>query len=650
MKSLNRALVCVPVTALLCCGVAHAAQPTPPALDVYGDLPGIEEVAISPGGARLAIIGRTEGGRHLVVLDGDRKLLSQTSVGDTKIRGIDWIGEDEVMLVDSATESLGPDFVAPQYELYGAITIPLDNSKPWMVFQRSQTIGKTIRGDYGLRQVGGHWLGYFGGIELERSSAGLDFVSGRPSLFAVDMKDQTTHKISRAASDGHYRSWLVDGNGRAAATFDISSATGRWEITNGPGTMIASGTDPTGDVGLVSLGRDGSTVIYSIEDDKEGRTHWYEVPLAGGAATEILADVGVDRVYRDSTNGQLLGYLDNGTPPRPHFFDPARQAVIDKVYRAFPGLHVELKDWTPDFTHVLVHTSGNGDSGTWYLVDLAHRRADPIGNDRPIILPKQVGPVSIISYHASDGTEMDGILTLPPGREAKNLPVVLFPHGGPTAHDEAQFDWWAQAFASRGYAVFQPNFRGSDNRDDEFRRAGYGQWGRKMQTDISDGLTELAKQGIVDPKRACIMGASYGGYAALAGVTLQHGIYRCAVAVAPVSDLHELYQTDNTESGGTKMTWRSLQESLGQPSTFDEVSPRRHAGQADAPIMLIHGKDDTVVPFHQSAAMADALKDAGKPYELVVLREEDHWLSHAATRKQMLEAAIRFVTRYDPAD
>jgi dipeptidyl aminopeptidase/acylaminoacyl peptidase len=171
-----------------------------------------------------------------------------------------------------------------------------------------------------------------------------------------------------------------------------------------------------------------------------------------------------------------------------------------------------------------------------------------------------------------------------------------------------------------------------------------------MQTDISDGLAELARRGIVDPKRACIMGRSYGGYAALAGVTLQHGIYRCAVAVAPISDLRELYQTDNTKSGGARMIWRALQESLGQPSTFDEVSPRRHAGQADAPIMLIHGKDDTVVPFHQSAAMADALKDAGKPYELVVLREEDHWLSHAATRKQMLEAAMRFVTRYDPAD
>jgi dipeptidyl aminopeptidase/acylaminoacyl peptidase len=133
-------------------------------------------------------------------------------------------------------------------------------------------------------------------------------------------------------------------------------------------------------------------------------------------------------------------------------------------------------------------------------------------------------------------------------------------------------------------------------------------------------------------------------------VTLQQGLYRCAVAVAPVSDLGDLYQTRTAESGDSRMTWRSLRESLGQPSTFAAVSPRRHAAQADAPILLIHGKDDTVVDFQQSTAMASALRAAGKPHELVVLREEDHWLSRSATRKQMLEATLRFVQQHNPAN
>jgi dipeptidyl aminopeptidase/acylaminoacyl peptidase len=171
-----------------------------------------------------------------------------------------------------------------------------------------------------------------------------------------------------------------------------------------------------------------------------------------------------------------------------------------------------------------------------------------------------------------------------------------------------------------------------------------------MQSDISDGLAELARRGIVDPKRACIVGASYGGYAALAGVTLQHGIYRCAVAVAPVSDLGDMYSTDIRESGDSAMVKNSLRESLGNPATFSDVSPRKHAAQADAPILLVHGKDDTVVPFKQSQAMADALKNAGKPYELVVMPNEDHWLSRSATRQQMLEAAMRFVQQHNPAN
>jgi len=146
------------------------------------------------------------------------------------------------------------------------------------------------------------------------------------------------------------------------------------------------------------------------------------------------------------------------------------------------------------------------------------------------------------------------------------------------------------------------------------------------------------------------MGASYGGYAALAGVTLQQGLYQCSVAVAPVSDLKLRYNNLMRETNRDKMTRRVLLESMGDQSGYDEVSPRRFAAQADAPILLIHGKDDTVVEFVHSSKMADALKDAGKPYEFVILRDEDHWLSTAETRKQMLEEAMRFVQKYNPAD
>ena len=276
-------------------------------------------------------------------------------------------------------------------------------------------------------------------------------------------------------------------------------------------------------------------------------------------------------------------------------------------------------------------------------------KASPIGFERPKI-GTHVGPISTINYTAQDGTDIEAILTLPPDREAKNLPLIMLPHGGPHSHNIATFDWWAQAFASRGYAVLQPNFRGSTNRDAAFEHAGYGEWGRKMQTDLSDGIAHLAQSGMVDPKRACIVGASYGGYAALAGVTVQNGVYRCAVAVAGVSDLRMMYEREMNERGRGRLLKKNLREELGDLDRVGDVSPRRLADKADAPILLIHGRDDTVVDFKQSTVMADALKDAGKPFEMIELVGEDHHLSNGKTRQQMLQSAVAFVQRHNPAE
>lgn len=620
-------------------------------LEAFGDLPSIEHMALSPNGRSLAVVGLLQKVRRLLILE-EGKIRTQSMIGEAKVWSLDWASDDLVLLINSATVDLGPDFLAAKHEFYGAILVPADGSAQQMVFGKTPSMVHAVWSNYGIRQIDGRPVGFFGGVELQQSADRLTYMfdHGRPALFRVDLKRNSQRKVTRAASENHWRDWIVDGRGELAATLDVSAENGRWTIVNSRGDQIAAGLDPEGDVGLVSLGRDGSTLIYSVEDESKTAFRWFEVPLTGGEAKEVFADVEIAQTYVDPANGHMLGYLPKGEDDKPVLFAPAQEAVLRKVYRAFPDRKLRIEGWTPSFSHVLVSTSGNGDSGTWYVIDIAKLKADPVGYERPAIEAEQVGPISTFAYKAGDGLDLDGILTLPPGREAKNLPVVILPHGGPHARDEVEFDWWAQAFASRGYAVFQPNFRGSTNRDLAFQRAGYGQWGRKMQTDLSDGLAALAKQGIVDAKRACIAGASYGGYAALAGVTLQQGLYRCAVAVAPVSDLSAMYRTDLRESGGNRLLKRSLVESLGDPKTFAEVSPRRQAARADAPILLVHGRDDTVVPFDQSDAMARALRAAGKPYEMVVLREEDHWMSRAATRKQMLEAAVGFVRKNNPAE
>jgi dipeptidyl aminopeptidase/acylaminoacyl peptidase len=630
---------------------AWAADPPP--LAAYGNLPDIETMALSNDGSRIAAVMTIKGERVVVLMSDKLQTIRMMRLQDAKVRSLDWVGNDALVVEMSRTEILGPEYIgSSKFEFWHAIVIPADAAKdPILVFDKDPVMLNAIFGSAGTRKIDGRWLVYFAGVERERGARGYALTSGRPALFAIDPLTGHRNKIADRGSQGQGTGWLLSRDGKVAATFSIDILRGSWQIDAPGGLELASGVATRGDAGLVALGKDGRSIIYRELDESEGRTKWKEVSLDGRSGISQFAyEDEMSRLFTDRLNGELIGYLRMGRRERPHFYDPAKQAVVEQIYKAFPNLNVRMVDWTPDFSRVLVRTDGNADSGTWYLVDMATMHAEAIGYERVAIGPEWVGNISTVAYKAKDGLDLDGILSLPPGREPKNLPVVVLPHGGPHAYDDESFDWLAQAFASRGYAVFQPNFRGSTNRDETFMRAGFGQWGKAMQTDISDGLEELARRGIVDRKRACIMGGSYGGYAALAGVTLQHGLYRCAVSVAGVSDVGDLFSSEKFDKGAAGFVRRSRLEEFGAKSGFDDISPRHFANQADAPILLIHGRDDTVVPFNQSSAMADSLKDADKRYQFEVLKGEDHWLSRSDTRQQMLEAAVAFVQKYNPPD
>lgn len=637
-----------------------AQDGSPPALAEYGDLPAVEFAALSESGTHTAVVATVDSVRSLIVLDDERGEIMRVGVADAKIRGLRWIGDYRVMLTMSQTENLGFGFTTDKSEFFSAQIVPIArDAKAGFVFANRSDIVNSTRGEYGIRKIDGKYYGFFGGVKLRKSfgkRSAYEVDHFRPYLFRVDLQDFSVREVAMAAAPDHTRDWLVDGAGNVAASLDINLINGEWRLYAGLGTAIASGTNARARIGLLGFGYDGTSVI--ISEDTDDGTQWYEVPLAGGAMQPFLPDAKIETVYF-GRDGRMIGYLEGGGleggglegggAKRPVFQDPAHQAAVAKIYKAFTQDDMRLRSWTSDLGKVIVRTSGNGDSGTWYGVDLARLRAEIIARERPRIPADKVGPIAVVQYTASDGLEMDGILTLPPGRQARNLPAVILPHGGPHAHDTKSFDWWAQAYAARGYAVFQPNFRGSTNRDDAFRKAAYGEWGRKMQTDKSDGLKALIDKGIVDPQRVCIVGASYGGYAALAGVTLQQGLYRCAVAVAPVSDLGDMYREDMRGMRNLTTIGASLMEFFGPRDNWNAVSPLRAASQASAPIMLIHGKDDIIVPYAHSARMANALEKAGKPHELVTLNGEDHWLSRSETRRAMLDAAGRFVEDHNPA-
>jgi dipeptidyl aminopeptidase/acylaminoacyl peptidase len=264
----------------------------------------------------------------------------------------------------------------------------------------------------------------------------------------------------------------------------------------------------------------------------------------------------------------------------------------------------------------------------------------------------RLNPVQNYTYTAADGEEIPAVLVLPALGKAENLPLVVLPHGGPQVQDTLQLDWWAQALADRGYAVLKPNYRGSDL-NAKWVTKGYGEWGRKMQTDLSDGVAALAKQGVIDPARVSIAGASYGGYAALAGVSLQHGIYRCAVSLAGVSnpgDMLSLWQQKVKVGDSVEQRyWKRFMGVQGSDdSSLNSISPLKHADAVRVPVLLIHGEQDTVVPFAQSDAMFKALKALGRDVSLVTLSDEDHWMSRPETRLKMLQSMVEFMGRCNP--
>ena len=627
----------------------HPASAAPP-IEAYGKLPAVERVRLSPSGGRLALIAVIGESRKLVIASMAGKRLATIAVGDNKVDDLTWVGENHLLVGTTVTSDLRVDY-GFKYELGAYTIVDIANDRATYVFSKSEAIGHTVFGYYGSAEKGGHWYGYFSGLTYDWSGspAGVD-------LYQVDLDSNHNQLLSKTSeldndTDLDY-SWAVGPDGRVLAYSDYSQVTGKWRLSATSGARLMQKVSLTREISLAGLGRTPGTVLVS-DQTGEGDV-LEEIPVAGGTPQELFADVSTSSLLADPVTGLLIGAV---TPQEPGavFLDPALEARYKSACKAFPGLRVRLASYSADLDQMVVETEGPGDSGTFYLVNLNQHRADAIGQAYPAIAPADVGETSMFKYKAADGLDLEGVLILPPGRDPKALPMVVMPHGGAIGvHDDVGFDWWAQAFASQGYAVLQPNYRGSSGYGAEFRKAGMGQWGRKMLSDISDGVAALAGKGVIDPKRACIVGASYGGYAALAGVTLQQGLYRCAVSVAGPSDMPALLDWQNASDGNRENdATRALRVWTGadQPgggTLLKSISPAAFAKRADAPILLIHGKDDTIVPIGQSERMSAALKDAGKPAELIELAGQDHWLKRQDTRIATLKASVAFVEAHNP--
>lgn len=358
-------------------------------------------------------------------------------------------------------------------------------------------------------------------------------------------------------------------------------------------------------------------------------------------------------VYSDETydvNGSLIYSqlkkkvvgINVGDESEYTFWDPEYVAIQNGLEAALPNSNNYITQFSNDERRYLVYSTSSTESGSYYLADRDEKALYPIAQRYSTLSREVLAETETLSYKARDGLEIEAFLTTPLKTEAKNLPTIIFPHGGPISYDSNSFDYWAQFFANRGFAVLRMNFRGSSGYGYDFMKAGLKNWGLEMQTDVEDGTRWLIKEGIADPNRICIVGASYGGYAALMGVATTPDLYQCAVSVAGVTDIEYLVKSSKRYNN-----YEIVKKQIGDDfDSLYERSPISKVEQINVPVLLIHGTKDRVVRLRHSEEMFDELEDHDKNVEFIELDGGDHYLSNNEHRLTTFKALERFLAQH----
>ncbi|HEX3424106.1 MAG TPA: S9 family peptidase [Sphingomicrobium sp.] len=383
--------------------------------------------------------------------------------------------------------------------------------------------------------------------------------------------------------------------------------------------------------------------LYALKKN-DGRFALYAIKLDGSGSETLIAanpQVDIDDVVRVGTGLKVIGYTYADESRHAIYFDPEFKELAASLGKALPKLPlIDFVDSSADGRKLLIFASSDTDPGRYYLFDRDTKTLNEAMLDRPALEGRTLAEVKPVTVTGSDGAQIPAYLTLPPGKEAKGLPAVILPHGGPTARDEWGFDWLPQFLAARGYAVLQPEYRGSAGYGDTWLNVnGFKNW-RTSMGDIAASTRWLAAQGIADPKRIAIVGWSYGGYAALMEAETDPSLYKAVVAIAPVTDLQSL-----KEDSAPYTNARVVEDFVGSGPHILEGSPLRHTNQIQVPVLLAHGDLDQNVRFSESQKMASALKGAGKQVEFVEYKGLDHQLNDSVARTDLLIRAGELLDR-----
>jgi len=614
-------------------------------IEIYGQLPQFRAFSIAPNGEHIAFIHRgDEGDRVLIFNTKENKVVGGARVGDMKAFSTYFLTDEHVVIRASTTSyAIG---YRNKWEHSGAIVYNLKTRKSKLLLQRTKDLHPAQTG-----------LGRVVGFNPEKQLVYMPaFERGsnpRRNLYSVRLKTGIGKLFAKGTT--HTRFWFVSTDGTVLARDEYrekeklhviqSKISGKWQEIYRHKTDIPS-------IRVRGVGGDGESLLFF--DSSNDRRALYEMSLHNGSIVGprySRDDADIDRLMLD-INQKLTAVVYGGFKPSYEFVDPELSRLFSRLEANFPNSSVYPSDWTPDLAMFIVKVAGGDAAGSFYLMN-----AEP-----PELTAKfpaeyevdAIGQIKTMRYTARDGLKIPALLTLPTGDQPKkNLPLIVMPHGGPETYDQLGFDWMAQYLAQKGYAVLQPNFRGSKGFGYDFRRAGRGKWGREMQDDVSDGVTAVVEAGYADADRVCIVGSSYGGYSALIGGAFTPELYRCIVSIGGISDLPYMLSKVKLKYGRYHWVISYWHKLIGDSKTerdkLESISPANFADQFQAPVLLIHGDDDTIVHIRQSRIMHKALKEAGKSVEFKELDGGDHWLDTSSARLQTLRAIDKFLDTHNPA-
>jgi dipeptidyl aminopeptidase/acylaminoacyl peptidase len=349
---------------------------------------------------------------------------------------------------------------------------------------------------------------------------------------------------------------------------------------------------------------------------------------------------------------KLIAASYTGVKQRYHFFDDEYKSMYNELESKFPEMEIYMTSTTDEEDRFIVRTYSDKSLGEYYLYDRASGEISDIGDPSPWIDETYMASMEPITYKSRDGLTIHGYLTLPAGltmESAKDLPVVVNPHGGPWARDTWGFNPEVQFMANRGYAVLQMNFRGSTGYGREFWEASFREWGKKMQDDITDGVNWLVEKGIADKDRVAIYGGSYGGYATLAGLTFTPELYACGIDYVGVSNLF-------TFMGTIPPYWEPYKEMMyemvGNPENQEDslmlrsASPVFHADKIQVPLFIAQGAQDPRVNKDESDQMVEAMRERGVEVEYLVKDNEGHGFRNEENRFEFYRAMEKFLAKH----